>query len=851
MKRYRWILALGATLLPLGLALAPLHAAPEKEAEKAPLVNGLKDLRQLNQKMVDLAGKATSATVSLIGGRGAGSGVVVSSDGLILSAAHVVSALGDEVTVLFPDGKRAKAKPLGADFDRDAAMLKITEPGQYPYVDVADDGPPRINDWCVALGHPGGFDPTRTPPLRLGRALHNGQFLITDCAVVGGDSGGPLFNADGEVVGIHSNIGMTLSQNRHVPIAVFQDQWDDLIDGKRHGKQFNTKALRAPGVKIDPERPVLGVQLDTESDAPVKVTGVMDNSPAAKAGFKDGDVITQLNGKPVESARQFIETVGKLKPGRQIKLTYQRDGETKETRAKLARYRDLVKPDPAGGKNPGDKNDPAKKDGGARKKSDTKDAKKDLEAFLDKTLKNAKGGKLRLKLPPADVERFGGMGRIMERLKERIGKGKGVPKGQLADRKKDEPKPKGENKKVEAPQDSAAKLLEDALKSRGRLKLTPKQVEELGGLDNLLKQLKSGVAGLDPKLLRQLQRGMTQMGPDDFYLSSMKALEPVARKTAGSTLEVLADDKPVAFGTAVSAGGWILTKDTETRKGEISVRSGGITMDATLVRRFPQRDLALFQIDAGKLRPVQWKKSPDSLPLGSLLTFTDTGGKPAGIGLVSVKTRALGQIGFLGVLVGEADAGVLAKQVVKGGPAAKAGLRDGDVITKVDDQPSTEPIEFTQRIRNRKAGETVRLELLRDGKKQPIEVKLGLRPQRKTGGRLNRMNRMSGPMSEKTGGFPRALQHDIPIEPSQCGGPLLDLDGQCVGINVSRAGRVKTLAIPAAEVAELLGQVRAETSGKPAAEIPPRELEDISETLQELQHSLKALEQRLKKIEAH
>ena len=96
----------------------------------------------------------------------------------------------------------------------------------------------------------------RSPPVRLGRVLGNGQFVTTDCAVVGGDSGGPLFDLKGEVIGIHSNIGSTLSENRHVPIGVFLGSWDEMIAGKRTGARF------AGGEQqVDPERPVLGINL--------------------------------------------------------------------------------------------------------------------------------------------------------------------------------------------------------------------------------------------------------------------------------------------------------------------------------------------------------------------------------------------------------------------------------------------------------------------------------------------------------------------------------------------------------------------------------------------------------------
>ena len=134
-------------------------------------------------------------------------------------------------------------------------MVQITEEGDYPHVEVGQSTDLLRNEWCVALGHPGGFDPTRTPPVRLGRVLENGQFVTTDCAVVGGDSGGPLFDVDGKVIGIHSNIGATLTENRHVPISVFLDQWEDMKNGKRTGRRF---VQRQP---VDPNRAVLGINL--------------------------------------------------------------------------------------------------------------------------------------------------------------------------------------------------------------------------------------------------------------------------------------------------------------------------------------------------------------------------------------------------------------------------------------------------------------------------------------------------------------------------------------------------------------------------------------------------------------
>ena len=121
-----------------------------------------------------------------------------------------------------------------------------------------------------------------------------------------------------------------------------------------------------------------------------------------------------------------------------------------------------------------------------------------------------------------------------------------------------------------------------------------------------------------------------------------------------------------------------------------------------------------------------------------------------------------------------------------------------------------------------------------------------------------KVNKMSGPLSPKIDGFPFVLQHDIPLEPAQCGGPLLDLDGRCVGINVARAGRVKTLAIPVGKIAGLLKESRAALAAAAKAapapdddEITAEEIAEVTKVLEDLQRRLKRLEKRLAPVPAH
>jgi len=284
---------------------------------------------------------------------------------------------------------------------------------------------------------------------------------------------------------------------------------------------------------------------------------------------------------------------------------------------------------------------------------------------------------------------------------------------------------------------------------------------------------------------------------------------------------------------------------------------GSTDHPATLIKRFPAWDLALYHIPTRGLQPINLNASAPDTVRGSLLAVPGPGTDPLGIGLVSVNTRPLGQIGFLGIetdRTAKADGTVIAKSVIKDGPAEKAGFKAGDVITSINGNPITDTLAFTQAIVRFKPNDLVKFEVQRADERLTLEVKLGERPIQKMGKDFLKVNQMSGPLSPKTDGFPLALQHDIPLEPSQCGGPLLDLEGHCVGINVARAGRVNTLAIPAGKVADLLAEASADLAAASAKAAPVVTAEDIAEVtkaLEKIQLRLKELEKRLEPVPAN
>ena len=202
--------------LPVGLR----KPAPESIAE----------LRGIEEHVKALVKRLTPATVAVEVGGATGSGVLISSNGLVLTAAHVCGGKNRNVIFTFPDGKRARGKTVGLETDSDAGLMKIDDAGPWPFVPLGELETAKTGDWVVALGHPGGFDSRRSLVVRLGRLIRvRSDNLQTDCTISPGDSGGPLFDMQGRLIGIHTTISGSMTENFHVSIGEFYTHWKDLI----------------------------------------------------------------------------------------------------------------------------------------------------------------------------------------------------------------------------------------------------------------------------------------------------------------------------------------------------------------------------------------------------------------------------------------------------------------------------------------------------------------------------------------------------------------------------------------------------------------------------------------------
>jgi serine protease Do len=324
-------------LCPAAPAADPAEkVAPKWDPARTTAPESLAELKALQATVEKVVEKCTPATVAVLYGASAGSGVIVSEDGLVLTAAHVIreydtprkgslegKALpytsGKSVKIMLPDGTKVNAKTLGINEGMDSGMVQITDKGpndgKWPYMKVAKSGNLPKGQWVVALGHPNGPKEGRSPVARLGRIQGSTKSVLrTDCTLVGGDSGGPLFDLEGNVIGIHSRIGLPISQNIHVQTDRFKDDWDKLVAGEWVDKPATAKGTTAYVGVVFPE--------DEEEDAWLRE--VEADGPADKAGLKPGDTITKFNESAVKSVKQFRKLMEAAKPGDKVKITARR-----------------------------------------------------------------------------------------------------------------------------------------------------------------------------------------------------------------------------------------------------------------------------------------------------------------------------------------------------------------------------------------------------------------------------------------------------------------------------------------------------------------------------------------------
>ena len=266
--------------------------------------------------------------------RGVGSGFILTADGFIMTNAHVVEG-ADEVLVTLTDDREFKAKIIGSDKRSDVAVVKIEATG-LPAVKVGDVNRLKVGEWVMAIGSPFGLKNTVTAGIVSAKQRDTGDylpFIQTDVAINPGNSGGPLINMRGEVVGVNSQIYSRSGGFMGISFAIPMDEAIRVSDQLRTSGRVSRGRI---GVQIDQVTKDVAESIGLGKPMGALVRGVETASPADKAGVEAGDIISKVDGKPIEKHSDLPRLVGSIKPGTKIAVTVFRRGATKELTVTVA-----------------------------------------------------------------------------------------------------------------------------------------------------------------------------------------------------------------------------------------------------------------------------------------------------------------------------------------------------------------------------------------------------------------------------------------------------------------------------------------------------------------------------------
>ena len=266
--------------------------------------------------------------------RGVGSGFIVSADGFVLTNAHVIEG-ADEVYVTLADKREFKARMVGLDKRSDVGVLKI-EGANLPFLRAGDSNKVRVGEWVIAIGSPFGLDSTVTAGIVSAKARDTGDYLPliqTDVAVNPGNSGGPLLNLRGEVIGINSQIYSRSGGFMGISFAIPIDEAIRVADQLRSTGRVTRGRI---GVAIGEVTKDVAESLGMQRAQGALVQRVEAGSPAEKAGVEGGDIITRYNGTQIEKASDLPRLVGNTKPGTRATLTVWRKGTARELTVNIA-----------------------------------------------------------------------------------------------------------------------------------------------------------------------------------------------------------------------------------------------------------------------------------------------------------------------------------------------------------------------------------------------------------------------------------------------------------------------------------------------------------------------------------
>ena len=286
------------------------------------------------------------------------------------------------------------------------------------------------------------------------------------------------------------------------------------------------------------------------------------------------------------------------------------------------------------------------------------------------------------------------------------------------------------------------------------------------------------------------------------------AFEDVVSTVNRGTVQVRCKGRQVALGTVVDASGHVLTKASELRGPAVCRIRGGTEFPTELVATDSALDLALLRVvGPQQLLPVEFGSNRPSI--GSWLAVPNGSDAPVLVGVASGLPRSIPrEKGLLGVMMEPNEEGVLVSEVIPGSSAEHHGIRSGDVIYSADDVVFATPQQLQRKVSAFRPGEKVKFGILRNGNRFQRIITL-TRMGEVEAIEQGSKDHEGGPLSRRRSDFPQIIQHDCPLRPKDCGGPVVDVNGLVVGINIARAGRVESYALSAEVVQKSFARLKA------------------------------------------
>src|SRR6266487_2063261 len=295
---------------------------------------------------------------------------------------------------------------------------------------------------------------------------------------------------------------------------------------------------------------------------------------------------------------------------------------------------------------------------------------------------------------------------------------------------------------------------------------------------------------------------------------TLLAFEPISRATRNSVVKIDLNGNTVALAAVIDASGLAVTKASEIQEGKLTAWLAiGKEVEVQLIAKDEENDLALVRVNAKNLKPIQW--ATDETSVGQWVVTPGIAETPQAVGIVSVPPRKIPPPrAFIGVVLDFKSPDAKIAQIMAGLGAEAAGLKPGDVVLKVNDSPVKEGQELVKTLRQFREGQSVKVRVQRGEEEFDATIKM-MAPKPERGGRgfdrSARMNDMGSVTSQRAEDFELVIQHDTVLQNWQCGGPLMNLDGKAVGLNIARAGRVASYALPASVVKPAIARLKAQS----------------------------------------